>query len=582
MRLWALLLLCLTCAASAQAPTLSPELQLCLMHLRDGERERLLAAQGPIDEQPLYRLELELDDKARRVHGRVQIVRTARDREIPVLYLRVTPNAQRPQVKLSNATVNGQPAVMEQPEPTLYRVTLDPAIAPGAQAIVEVRIDATVPELPAGSATLMGAMANAQGPRDYGAFAASPDVFVLTGILPQLPPEDAAGIPWDGPSGLGDLSTAEPAQVLATLVVPAGYTALASGVALGEVPQKDGRVRFSYGAAAVRDFPVVIARGYEKKSESVGDITVESWYAKQDAEGGALVLENARSVLEALQKRLGPLPHRTLRMIEVPLTGGAGGMEFSGAALVSSALYRALSNPSQAIGLPPGFDQMFAAMGQGQGGGSDLRSLMRETLEFTVAHELAHQYFAELVGNDPVTEPVVDEALAQYTALLYVEWKHGQAAAARAREQQLVGPYHFYRLGGGEDGPAARPTAQFAGASEYAALVYGKAPLLHDAERRLVGDAAFYKALRAYVDQYRYRWSCLACFTGVLAKQRPSRAGALTGLRERWWEQAHGDEDLGPPSVNAMLRGMGVGLDTLDPDTARLMQEVMKQLMGEQ
>lgn len=574
----AILLLSLLAAHEVHAdePALSPEVQLCLMHLRDGERAKLQSAVGPLSEIPLYRLQLELDPKERTVHGRVQVIQAATTHPLTAMNLRVTPNAQGPRVRLANATLNGQPAVMDHPEPTLYRVKFDPAVPPGAAAVVEVLIDATVPELPEGSATLMGAMSQTTGLRDYGAFSASPDGMLLTGILPQIPPEDASGQPWDGPSGMGDLGTSAPAHVLMSITAPVGYQVLTTGVALGEVPQKGGTVRFSFAASGVRDVPMAVMRGYQKKTATIDGIEVESWFLPQDATAGARVLEYAKGSVEEMQKRLGPIPWKVLRVIEAPLTGGAGGMEFSGATVINANLYRASTNPAQALGLPPGFEQLLG-MGGGKGA-PDLGRMLEDTLEFTIAHEVAHQYFAELVGSDPVNEPVVDETLAQYTALLYLEWKHGKTAFENARRQQLVGTYQMYRMSGGADGVAARPTGSFSDSTEYAALVYAKAPLLHHALRKELGDATFLKGLRAYVDAYRYKWSCETCFTDTLAKLRPGESRTLAHLREHWWDQAHGDEDLGKPSLNGLMQGMG--MPAMDPKTEKMMQEILEQLSG--
>jgi len=215
--------------------------------------------------------------------------------------------------------------------------------------------------------------------------------------------------------------------------------------------------------------------------------------------------------------------------------------------------------------------------------------VLERTLEFTVAHEVAHQYFASLVGSDPIHAPVVDESLAQYAALLYVEWKHGRGAADALRKEALVSSYHLYRLSGGKDGRADRPTSDFADEFEYGALVYGKAPLLHHASRQLVGDVAFLQALRAYVDAYRFKWACKDCFTRELAKASPGNAKRLEGLRVRWWQEAHGDADLGKADLGAMLGAQGLGdlgdlkdlqLE-LDPASKKLLEELMPGLLGE-
>ncbi len=565
----------LSCAGAASAQDLSPEVQLCLQHLREGERARLTKALGPLEELPLYRLQLEVDPASRKVTGRAQVLYVAKERTLAAVYLRVTPNAQGPRVKLSHATLNGQPAVLEQPEPTLYRIRLEPHVPPGGAAAVEVRLEATVPELPARAQGLLGGLGTGSGPRDYGAFAASAEGMLLSGILPMVPPFDAEGEPWPGPSGLGDLSTFAPSLVLASITAPAGFTVVASGAALGEVPEPDGRVRYSFAAAGVRDYPVIIGRGFERAEGEVNGLTVQSYYQKAHAEAGGKALSQTKAAVAALEKRLGPLPHKTLRVVEAPLTSGAGGMEFSGLIVLSSGLYQGAQDPAAALGLPPGFDQLLGAMG---GGGGGLGKMLGETLELTVAHEVAHQYFAGLVGSDPVRSPVVDEALAQYTALLYFEWKHGAAAAEKLRREHLVTPYHFYRMGGGADGPASRPTSDFSGSGEYAALVYAKAPLLFAAQRKQVGDAAFFKGLRAYVDAYRWRWSCEDCFTTGLGKANPRHAAALGKLQRRWWDEAHGDADLGQPSMAGMMEQL-TG-QKMDPKTEALLRQLLPQLIG--
>jgi aminopeptidase N len=232
----------------------------------------------------------------------------------------------------------------------------------------------------------------------------------------------------------------------------------------------------------------------------------------------------------------------------------------------------------------------------GQGGNPALAHLgevLERTLEFTVAHEVAHQYFAGLVGSDPIKLPVVDESLAQYTALLYVEWKHGKAAADAQRKEALVQSYHLYRMSGGKDGRADRSTDDFADEFEYGALVYGKAPLMFHASRQLVGDAAFLQAMRSYVDTYRFRWACGDCFTRELAKASPPNAKRLDALRVRWWQEAHGDEDLGKPDLASILGAQGLGdlgdlgslgdlTDTqMDPASQQLMEQLLKGLQGE-
>jgi hypothetical protein len=253
-------------------------------------------------------------------------------------------------------------------------------------------------------------------------------------------------------------------------------------------------------------------------------------------------------------------------------------MEFPGLVTVGTSLYRGAADPAGALEGLPGMGQMqglLEAMGGDAAPLGQLGKVLERTLEFTVAHEVAHQYFAGLVGSDPINAPVVDESLAQYTALLYMEWKHGRAVAEQLRQEALVSAYHMMRMSGGKDAPADRPTSGFEDSLQYGALVYGKAPLLHHYSRKLIGDEAFFKGMRSYVDTYRFKWTCGECFTQELAKASPANARELERLRVRWWKEAHGDEDLGEPNLGALLGGGA----QMDPETLKLMEELLPGLM---
>ena len=564
---------------------LTPEAQLALTSLRSGERDRLEKAVGPLDEMPFYRVSLEVDPKTREVSGSINLTWFPHDKPATELLLRVTPNAaQAGRVKLSHATVNGTPTLLEQPEPTLYRVRLDPVAMPGTGAIVQLHLQAKLPAAPEGSDGLKPDILSSANKGDYGAFIAAPEVMTLTGIVPMVAPAGADGQPMAGPAGVGDLGTGSPSLFLVSIVVPAGYEAVSGGNALGEVPERNGAVRFSWGLAGARDFPLLVTKGYEKATAQLDDITVESRYLAADEGAGKKALGVAKSALAEFQKRLGPYPYSTFRVVEARLTGGAGGMEFPGLVTVATSLYRGHADPLGALGFPS----------SGPMGGMlqqllpDVKQMMAQTLEFTVAHEVAHQYFAMLVGSDPIASPVADEPLTQHAALLYMEWKYGKKAADNAREMQLKMPYQLHRMLGGDDGVADRPTADFNGTQEYAALIYGKAPLLFDALRAEAGDAAYFKALRSYVDEYRYRWVTPDTFTRVLSQKVPGQAKAFQKLQRRYWRESHGDQDVGKGDfgdLSGVLGGQGAAgaanQFTIDPQTQKMIEDALKAMEGQ-
>ncbi len=82
------------------------------------------------------------------------------------------------------------------------------------------------------------------------------------------------------------------------------------------------------------------------------------------------------------------------------------------------------------------------------------------------------------------------------------------------------------------------------------------------------------------MDAYRFKWTCRDCLTRELGKVSPSKAAALERLRVRWWKEAHGDEDLGKANLGALLGG-GVNGQDLDPETQKLIEELLPGLLKE-
>jgi len=251
-------------------------------------------------------------------------------------------------------------------------------------------------------------------------------------------------------------------------------------------------------------------------------------------------------------------------VVEAPLIGGAGGVEFSSMVTIASMFYRPVSTGQ---GGP-----LAALLG---GGGAGLEARRGAMLEFTVAHEVGHQWWHGIVGSDSRADPWQDESLAQYAAMLYVRERHGDAAADEQTRQQVTNGYHMMRLMGHADAPAAQPVSAFADPVTYGGLVYGKAPHLYPRLRSLVGDARFFRALRQHVAEYRFRDAPPRALFERLA--RGGRGARVRALVTRWLDEAHGDADLGQADLGSMLGGAGG-----DDASSRRLRQMLQQLLGGQ
>jgi len=209
----------------------------------------------------------------------------------------------------------------------------------------------------------------------------------------------------------------------------------------------------------------VLSPDYELTRRQVDDVMVNSYYLPDDVDGGEAVLDVAAEALRLFGLRFGRYPYAELDL--VPTFTSAAGIEYPGLIVIAQRLY----------------------------GGSD-RS------EWVVAHEVAHQWWYNLVGNDQVDEPWLDEALTQYSTVLYFEDRYGKAAAANALQAGIEDRWEGAREAG-RDRPVVGPVAGFA-PEDYGPIVYGKGPLFFHHLREEVGDVPFDHILRSYFDEYRY------------------------------------------------------------------------------
>ena len=159
------------------------------------------------------------------------------------------------------------------------------------------------------------------------------------------------------------------------------------------------------------------------------------------------------------QKEFGAYPYRELDIVETATT--AGGIEYPGLVVVASRLYSDANR------------QAF--------------------FESATAHEVAHQWWYNVVGNDQVNHPWLDEALTQYATYRYFQDAHGDAGG-QGFIDSLNGRWTAV---GREKKPIGLPADDYT-AKEYGAIVYGRGPLFFIALRDRLGDEKMTELLRRY------------------------------------------------------------------------------------
>lgn len=274
---------------------------------------------------------------------------------------------------------------------------------------------------------------------------------------------------------IGDPFLSDVANYTVTLTLPEGYTCAAS--AYPTVERTGAGSIYHFDAPAVRDFALAISDRYHAAQAMEGDVLVSVYAA--DAARAREALDYARAALRIYSGLYGDYPYQSLSLGEIDFPHG--GMEYPGMAMLGSATLTT--------------------------GG--------RTLEYAIAHEIAHQWWYAVVGSDPVNNAWQDEALCEYSLLSYVEARYG-AAQQESLYQSRIAPSMRVTVPRGVT-PGA-PLSYFSSMSQYSTLVYGRGTALICALDQLT-DGGMNAFLRQYYSRYRFRRATREDFTALLGEQ---------------------------------------------------------------
>jgi hypothetical protein len=450
-------------AVDPGSPSLSP----------DG---RALLERASLEEAPRYALSVTVDPETGDVDGRMR-ARVARpdDGSSEFRMLAGLP-ALEAGLRVSEVTVNGKEA-----RPEIDRTLLRVPVKRGAAGAVDVRLRFSYRVPRAGSTR-----GRPLSQETIGVLTRTRSITQLGHWFPLWLPPGAAEDP--GLDGYGDIGNFAAGAITARVQVPTGYDVVSGGVT-SDKQDKDGRTTQTESGVGLRDLALAVGRDLRNASTSAGEVTVRvSGEAGPDLEAGAA---EAAADLQALGDLYVPYPWAEVDVVVAPLGAGVGGMEWPG--MVS-----------------------IAGIGEGILGESSM----------ALAHELAHEWWHALVGNDSIAAPVVDEPLAQYSMCL---------VAGR----QALGGLECAGFGGlgtsqGRGACADRPTPDFRSADEYGRLIYDQAPGFYVALSDAVGRDATVAALRGVVTLHAFGIITPAQLRDELVAALPDQADVVRDLWDRF------------------------------------------------
>lgn len=380
-------------------------------------------------------------------------------------------------MEITACTVDGRASALS-PGP-VAALPLPQAVASGRAVDVALSWRATVPRL-----------------EDGGAFARSDGFASLAWCFP-VPVSPRTGS--DFPAPYADWLCTDAMSWRARVSIPAGATLVAAGTETGRAGV-DGRTVVDLALDPARDFYLAVGTGLaERPPRRAGGGPAIRCFAPPGREGAAdVAMDAAARAVQSFTRRFGPYPYGSFAILAGPLA--VLGIEFPGLTVIGDAVFTLSGTVS---GVPA-----------------------RTMLEATVVHEVAHQWFYNLVGSDQAAEPWLDEAMAQYATRLYYLDRYGEDGADGIVDSWWA---RWNRVDRAMT-PAGLPVAAY-GAKEYAAIVYGRGPLFLETLETSMGTRAFDAFLRAYTERFAWR---IARRADVLAAAEESCRCDLDALFAAW------------------------------------------------
>ena len=426
-----------------------------------------------------YSLTVTLAPDLTRLTGAATIRYTNReDAPLAAVYLHLFPNLWNGGMTVSDVRVGGRSATFTlESDDDLLKAPLAEPLQPGDAVELSLRFAEPIPA--------SGDVGN------YGEFAYLDHVLALAHFYPTVVIYDP-GVGWhtETPALQGDVIYHDASLYDVTLTLPATMTVAATGATLGRAENGDGTATWYLAGGPQRDFIFVASDRFETVSEQVGDVKVNSYFLPEHAAGGKQALAWAVAALHTCETAFGPYPYAELDVTETGTR--AGGIEYPGLVVVGGSLY---DDPTR-----------------------------RDFFESATVHEVAHQWWYNVVGNDQVNAPWLDEALAQYATYLYYRDAYGaeggQGFVTAMNQRWARVKYAEKAIG--------LPVVAYEGA-EYGALVYGRGPLFLLALRDRIGEKMMAVFLRRYYAEYAWRIATTDGFRKLAEEVSGQDLGELFG-----------------------------------------------------
>ncbi|MCQ2564600.1 MAG: M1 family metallopeptidase [Clostridia bacterium] len=245
----------------------------------------------------------------------------------------------------------------------------------------------------------------------------------------------------------------------------------------------DGRTLTKFCAKAVRDFACVLSNKFQIISKKWQDIEVEYYYF--DDQNAEKSLQAGIDAISTFSSMFGRYPYDKFSVVQTDFI--YGGMEYPMLVMISA----------------------------------DVDNL--DDFLNVIIHETAHQWWYGIVGNNEYKYPWLDEALTEYSTVLFYDENDGYNMSHKEMVEAYRENYSLfvtvYNDVLGKLDTSMRAVDEYDTEPEYTYCTYVKGVLMFDSLYQLVGKENFVSSLKQYFEENKFKnavpENLISCFSDI-------------------------------------------------------------------
>lgn len=298
-------------------------------------------------------------------------------------------------------------------------------------------------------------------PNCLGRFGYGEDTINITNWFPIFCVYDKNGWSLKSYETIGDPFYSDISNFTVNILLPSKYDIACTGSIVEEKKNKDKKL-CKLQCKKVRDFAIILSDKFVINKDIYKNTSIIVYNLNKD-----LIDETSKISMESIkifEKLFGKYPYDTYSVVASDFF--IGGMEYPTLVMIDKTLYNENN---------------------------------KFLLEYVIAHETAHQWWYSVVGNDEVSEPWLDEALTEYSTILYFENKYGKEMGEKLIRTMEVQSENY------KSHDIFKSSTEFDNSVDYSLNVYTKGALVFNQIRKEVGDKLFFKTLQKYYSNYMFQ-----------------------------------------------------------------------------